>query len=352
MPFLEQTRQNFRQAGALTYASAQPTQLAIPRVGYLSKIVIHVTGVMTLVTGTGTHVLSEKGPWALLRRVRFQVGSGTELYNTSGYGNYLVNRMLKMQFRNEDGEVGAAYASQIYQAGVAAGANNWDFYLIIPVVPNDRDLVGLILLQAEGVVTNLLLEWQVAGGATSDFPVVLTGNATAAFAGRADIYLETFTVPALVEDQAPLDRVHQIIERIDPITAIGDVTLKMLEENTYLRIMHSVEVNGALNTTAVESLRFRYNVTDVPYEYDRQTKLFMQRYDYTKDFPVGFFYWDFFNQGYPNYGGDRDLVQASGLAELESIIKIASGTTLGSNNNIVRTITQQLVQVSTPVVEG
>jgi hypothetical protein len=351
MGFLENTRQNHRQAGSLTYASAQPAQLAIPKVGYLSKVIIHVTGVMTITPGTGTVALSEKGPWALLRRVRFQVGSGTELYNTSGYGAYLVNRMLKLQFRNEDGEVSAAYASKIYSAPIATGANTWNFFLVIPVVPNDRDLVGLILLQAEGVVTNLLLEWQVAGGATADFPVVLTGNATATFAGRADIWLETFTVPALVDDQAPLDRVHQIIERIDPITAIGDVTLKMLEENTYLRIMHSVEINGALDSDAVETLRFRYNMTDVPYEYTNAVKLFLQRYDYTKDFPKGFYYMDFFNQGYPNYGGDRDLVQASGLAELESILKIASGTTLGTNNNIVRTITQQLVQVSLPVVE-
>lgn len=350
MGFLENTRQNFRQAGSLNYQSAGFQQLAMPRVGYLSKVVVHVTGTMTITPGTGTALLSEKGPWPLLRRLRYQVGSGVELYNVSGYGTFLINRLLKMQFQPEDGEVGAAFGGSIYAAGVATGANTWNFFAVVPVVPNDRDLVGLILLQAEGVVTNLIVDWQVAGGATNDFPVVLTGNATAAFTGRADAWMETFTVPALVQDQAPLDRIHQIIERIDPITSIGDTTVKLLEENVYLRIIHAIEVNGLLDTADVESLRFRYNMTDVPYEYDGATFLWQQRYRYTKDMPKGVFVWDFFDQGYPNYGGDRDLVQASGLAELESIVKLASGTVLGSNNNLVRTITQQLVNVAAPAL--
>jgi len=352
MGFLEATRQNLRQFTSQAYVAGGQSLAPLPRVGYLSKIHIHVTGTMTITPGTGTAALSEKGPWALLRRIRYQIGSGTELFNTSGYGAYLVDRMSKLQYKPENGEVSASFASEIYQAGVSSGANAWDFHLTIPIVPNDRDLIGMILLQAEGTVTNLLLEWQLAGGATSDFPVVLTGNATAAFVGRADVYLETFTVPAELENQPPLDRVHQTIEQVSYIGAVGDNSIKLLEENTYLRIIHSIEVNGALSNAAVEKLLFRYNVTDVPYEIDRQMKEYLQRRDYTVDMPKGMFYWDFFNQGYPNYGGDRDLVQASGLAELESIIRIASGTVLGSNNNVVRTITQQLVLVSTPVSQS
>lgn len=352
MGFLEQTRQNIRRGGRADYASAGVSQVAIPRVGFLSKIIVHVTGVMTITPGTGTAVLSEQGPWSLLRRLRYQIGSGTELFNVSGYGTYLLNTLLKLGYKPDNGEISAPFANQIYQAGVSSGANNWDFFLEIPITPNDRDLLGLILLQAEGTVTNLLLEWQVAGGATTEFPVVLTGNATASFAGRADVYLETFTVPAEMESQPPLDRIHQVIERTDPVSSIGDISIKLLEENTYLRVIHSLQINGVLSTDALDTIYFRYNVTDVPYEMDRATKLFQQRRAYAKDFPKGMFFWDFFDQGYPNYGGDRDLVMASGLAELESVIRIASGTVLGSNNNSVRTITQQLVKVAMPVASA
>lgn len=348
MGFLESTRQNIREGGRADYASAGVSQIPLPKVGYLSKIHLHVTGTMTVTPGTGTATLSEKGPWTLLRRVRYQIGSGTELVNVSGYGLHLVDMMKKLEWVPNDGKISSSYAAQIYRAGVNSGANLWDFHITVPITPNERDLVGLILLQAEGTVTNLICEWQVAGGATNDFPVVLTGNATASFVGRVEAYLETFTVPAEIENQPPLDRVHQILERTDPITSTGDMSVKLLEENTYLRILHSIEVDGLLNTDAVESIAFRYNVTDVPYSINRPMKLFLQRSDYSRDSDKGLYYWDFFNQGYPNYGGDRDLVMASGLAELESLIRIDSGTSLGSNNNLIRTITQQLVRVSTP----
>lgn len=348
MGFLESTRQNVRQAGVLAYNAGQSSQLSLPRVGYLARLHIKVTGTMTVTPGTGSATLSEKGPWALLRRVRYQIGSGTELFNTSGYGAFLVDYHSKLGWEPDDGQIGASYASQIYSAGVSSGANTWAFHLTIPIVPNERDLLGLILLQSEGTVTNVLLEWQSAGGATNDFPVVLTGNATAAFTGNANVYVETFTVPAAIEDQPPLDRVHQVLETTTPITNTGDNVVKLLEENTYLRVIHSVEVNGALSTDSIDTVRFRYNVTDVPYELDRSMHLYLRRRAYVRDVPKGTFVWDFFDQGYPNYGGERDLVMASGLAELESILTVGSGVSLGSNNNVIRTITQQIVRVAAP----
>lgn len=350
--FLEATRQNIRKAGNLLYTAAGTSQLAIPRVGYLSKIHLRINGTMNVTPGTGTATLSEKGPWTLLRRIRYQIGSGTELFNVSGFGAHLVDLCSRLNYKPNNGEVSASFDSQIFSAGVASGNNTWNMHLTIPITPNDRDMLGLILLQAEGTVTNLLLEWQTAGGATNEFPVVLTGNATAVFTGNCDVVLETFTVPAALEDQPPLDRIHQVLERADPIFATGDNSIKLLEENTYLRVIHVIEVNGLLNTDALDSILFRYNVTDVPYEIERAMKLYLQRRAWTRDFPKGVYVWDFFDQGYPNYGGDRDLVMASGLAELESIIRIAAGTSLGSNNNVVRTIQQQLVRVSTPVAQA
>jgi hypothetical protein len=197
-------------------------------------------------------------------------------------------------------------------------------------------------------VTQFNVEWKTAAGNTHDFPVVVTGNATASFTGRMKLVLETFTVPSLLEDQPPLDRVFQTMERVDTINSIGENAIKMLEENTYLRLIHSVEVNGRLDTDAVERLRLRYNITDVPYELDYDVALYLERRRYTRDMPPGVYVWEFFDQGYPNYGGDRDLLMASGLAELESMLDISSGVVLGSNNNVVRTIQQQVVRVANP----
>ena len=348
--FLESTRQNIRKAGQSAYVALGSSQLALPKVGYLARIHLHVTGVMNIVPGSGSATLSEKGPFTLLRRVRFVLGNGTELFNTSGFMASLVDKHSRINYVPESGRISAPFENQVYAAGVASGNNDWNFHLTLPICPNERDLVGLILLQAEGVTSNFIAEWQAAGGATSEFPVVLTGNATATFTGRIDVYLETFTVPAMGEDQPPLDRVHQVIERVDPIFSVGENSIKLLEENTYLRIIHAVEIDGALSTDSVDEMRLRYNVTDVPYQIDRAMMLYLTRRAWTKDFPKGVFHWDFMDQGYPNFGGERDLVMASGLAEFESVLQIGSGVTLGPNNNLVRTVQQQLVKVEAPTL--
>lgn len=346
--FLAATRQNIRKLSQESYVSGGIAQRQLTKTGLLSKIMLHVNGVMTITPGTGTAALSEQGPWALFRRIRFQMGNGTELYNTSGFMAYVVNLFARIGYEPDDGQISASFAADVYAAGASTGANTWDFTLSIPIVPNDRDLAGLILLQADAAAANLIIDWQVAGGATNDFPIILTGNATAAFVGTCDVYLETFTVPAEGQNMPPLDQLFQTIERQDPIFATGENTVKLLPENTYLRIIHAVFVNGVLSSTALDEMLLRYNVANVPYQIDRKMKLFYQRYEWTKDFPKGIYYWDFFNQGYPNYGGERDLVEAAGLSEFESLIRIASGTSLGSNNNKIVTVAQQLVDIAVP----
>lgn len=349
MGFNESTRQNIREAGRADYAAGQSSVLSLPRVGYLGKAHIIVNGTMTITPGTGTATLSEKAPWNLFRRIRYEIGSGTTLFSTSGWGAYLVDLRSKLGYDpDNNGGVDSGSGGEIYSAAANAGANDWDFGLTIPITPNDRDILGMILLQGEGTVTQFNLEWSNAGGATHDFPIVLTGNATAAFTGTAKLVLETFTVPAALENQPPLDRVFQTLETVNPIFSVGENAIKMMEENSYLRIIHSVELNGRLNTNDVEKMRLRYNITDVPYELDLDTMLYLERRRYTRDMPKGVFVWEMFDQGYPNYGGDRDILAAGGLAELESMINVTAGATLGANNNVVRTIQQQVVRVSNP----
>lgn len=349
MGFNERTRQNIRNAGRTDYAAGQSSVISMPRVGYLARAHILVDGVMTVTPGTGTATLSEKAPWNLFSRIRYEIGSGTTLFNTSGWGAYLTDLRSKLGYNPAyDGDMSSPFQTEIYDVSADSGDNDWKFGLTIPIVPNERDILGLILLQGEGTVTQFNLEWKQAGGLTHDFPVVLTGNATATFEGTAKVVIETFTVPSLLEDQPPLDRVFQTLETVSPIHSVGENAIKLMEENTYLRLIHSVEINGRLSTDAIDRLLLRYNITDVPYEIDKDTQLYLERRRYTRDMPKGVFVHEFFDQGYPNYGGDRDLVAAQGLAELESILHVNSGTTLGANNNVVRTIQQQIVRVANP----
>lgn len=354
MAFNDATRQNIRNVGSLAFSSGNPATFAVPQVGYLAKFHILVQGTMTITPGTGTAALSPKGPWNLIKRLRYEIGAATTLFSCSGYSTYLVNLRDKLGYNpsTSDNLTNAQANADLYAAGVASGANTWAFGVTLPVVINDRDLAGLILLQAQGTVTQLVIEWNSEGGAGIGFPVTLTGNATAAFVGTAYITMETFTVPAVTENQPPLDRIFQTLERVDPIFNTGENAIKHMEDNTYVRLIQTLELNGALNSASVDSRALRYNITDIPYSLTRSADEYIDRRRYTRDMPAGTFVWEFFDQGYPNYGGDRDMIDASGLAEFESVFYINSGATLGSNNNVVRTVQQQLVQLASAPVAG
>lgn len=345
MTFNQATRQNIRRVGAADYSAGSTTSVTLPRVGYLARIHLHVTGTLTVTPGTGSATLSEKGIASLLRRVRFQANNGNDIFNVSGYGAHLVDSFSRLDYEPYNGKTSPGYQTEIYDVSVDSGANEVEFGITIPVTPNERDVAGLMLLQSEGLVTQVVFEWQYAGGATNDYPVVLTGDATASFTGEAEVYLETFTVPNLVEDQPPVDTMYQTIETVQPISSIGENSVALLRANTYQRIIHIVELNGSLNTTDVEKRAFRYNRTEIPYELGRKMDLQLTRRRWGRDFPTGTFVWEFYSQGYPNFGGGRDLVDANALAELESLIYIASDATLGSGNNNIRTITQQFVRL-------
>lgn len=351
MPFEAATRQNLRPINQMDFVAGGRVAQSLPRVGYLARIYLHFSGVNTVTLNAATAALSPKGPWNLWSRLRVQANQGTDIYNVSGHGSYLLD-LLSMYRRDPQAspDRAAAYAgSYLYSAGVAAGANNWEFGLCIPIVPNERDMAGILLLQSEMLTTQLVIEYSQMFGLTFDFPVTVTGGATAVMTA-ATTYpeIEIFTVPANAADQPPLTTLHQTIELIQPIASTGDQVVNLLRANTYMKLIHVVEANGALDTADVGRLQFKYNNSETPYDLTLRHQLQLQRRRYGADLPAGTFVWDFFHQGLPNFGGGRDFVDGSSVAELQSIVTLNAGTTLGGGNNNLRTITEQLVNLGAP----
>ena len=351
MSFETATRQNLRPINQMDYIAGGIQVQSLPRVGYLARIHLHFSGTNTVTVGTGTAALSAKGPWNIWNRIRLQANQGTDIWNVTGYGSFLMD-LLSFWRRQPDlsPDRSESYASTyVYSAGVANGANTWEFGLTIPIVPNERDMAGIVLLQSEMLTAQLRLEYNQLYGATFDFPVVTTGNATAALT-NATTYpeIEIFTVPADPADQPPLTTLHQTLELQQSVASTGDNVVNLLRANTYMKIIHYLALNGALDTADITRGQFRYNNSEVPYDLTIRHQLQQQRRRYGTDLPVGTWVWDFFNQGLTNFGGGRDFVDGSSVAELQSILTIASGATLGSGNNWINTITEQLVNIGAP----
>ena len=74
----------------------------------------------------------------------------------------------------------------------------------------------------------------------------------------------------------------------------------------------------------------------------------MQLERYGRPLPDGVLVWDFFYQGIPNLGNNRDFVDTHNVSEFDQFVNIDSSADLGSNNNVMRVIRDTLLDV-TPV---
>ncbi len=350
MAFLEATRQNIvpLPAGAQAFTSGQPVSSTLPRAGYGCRVIIHVNGTMTVTLGGGTAALSATGPFSLFSRLGVLVNAATDILSLSGYGASLVDRVIPdadgALFLDTAPGVSRAYSGALYQAPTAAGANTWDFNLVLPIAINFQDPIGLLLLQSPETTAELRLTWNTEYGLNTNWPnnpVTVTGAATAAFVGNAFVDVEFFEVPARPEDRPDIRFLHTLTESRMALTSAGDNFVPLPRGNTYLRVLHSIVANGALDTVDLNKLELSWNQTTKPYNIRRHTQLMLQRARYGQDMPVGAFVHDWFTTR-----TTRDVIHTQAITDLMSNVSLLSGTTLGSNNNFVDTIAEQLVQIA------
>lgn len=350
-PFGRSTRQNIRQIDTLDFQLGGIVSRAIPRVGYLARIYLLFNGTNTITLGGGTAALDAMGPWNMVARLRVAANAGQDIYSTSGWMNYLLGYTTWGPMSDIAVNPGTArsYAGTIYSAGVGAGANTWNVPYLIPLAMTEMAEPGLVLLQNELSLVQLSIQNTSAMFNTAGTlaPVLVTGAATSALTGTFTPIVEYFAVPASEGDRPDIMWLHQILEFTQPVAGTGDQQINLLRDNIYLQIIHSVVLNNALNTANVNRMKLVINQSDVPYDIPLSAYLMLQRHRYGFDLPVGTFIHDFLYQGIAGYGGERDLLNGRATSELQSILTIDAGATIGSNARII-TCTRQLVRLAEP----
>src|SRR6266851_5250634 len=95
MPFRFSTRQDIQKVGQIAFSASGGTPLELPRVGFLSRIILQFVGTVTL-SGAGAN--SNLGPWNLLSRIKVNSNINSFIWDTTGYGAYLEQRTIDMGF--------------------------------------------------------------------------------------------------------------------------------------------------------------------------------------------------------------------------------------------------------------
>lgn len=347
MAFMNATRQNKRKIFSIAYDSGNRVSRDLPATGLLANLFIRVKGTLTVTPGSGTATLKadQQGrPYGLVDRVQLTANSGTDIVNVSGFGLYLRNLMTDNAYVDilaanmVEGESG----NPVYQFGTSSGANAVEFTLKVPVVTNERDLAGLIMLQNRETLMTLTLDWANAANLFT-----LTGNAAVSFSGSAEVTMEYFSVPSDEKDYPDLSLVHTLLEDKVDVDGTGDLQYTVPRGNIYMRIIHRVLLNAApAGYDDVDRLVLQYNQSEQPYMIDGHDVLYQQRERYKRDLPKGVYAWDFSYQGQAGLGGARDLVNSRAITDFLSIVRINTAATLGSNNNKLLTVREQLVPLA------
>lgn len=347
MGFREATRQNFTELPTQQYTPGGRLYFELPKVGLLSKLLLTFQGTLTVTAGSGACTVSPKGPWNLIKRIRIVANSGAAIYDVSGYGTYVINQLQRYAHSPGTSLVDRGIGTECFNHPTATGT--LVFGLEIPVCTNDADGIGLLLLQNSATQLVLEVEFNSTADAVGfDAPYKLTVDAAAALsATKVGVLMEYFNVPRKQEDYPPLNVVHQWLEQQDSIASVGAFTKSMLRGNTYMRLLHYVTLNGLLNTADVEKLRILYNQSEVPYTISKLPQLLLQRSRYGFDLPKGTFLHDwYYSKGLVGLGDSRDFINSANVTEFQTELTIASGATLGTGNNFVNTISEQLIRIA------
>ena len=348
MSFLTATRFNKRRIASIPYDGGNRVSYDLPATGLLANLYLRMTGTLTTTLGGGTATLkaNQQGrPFGLLDRIQLTANSGTDIVNVTGFGLFLRALMTD----NGYPDIASANLSEaesgnpVYQFPTTfTGAQTVEFSLKIPIVNNDRDLTGLIMLQNKETLLTLQMDF-----ADISSLFTLTGGATVSFTGDVTLTTEYFSVPGNREDYPDLSVIHTLIEDRVPIDGVGDLQYVTPRGNVYMRMLHRVLLNDTpAGYDDIDRLTLQFNQTDTPYFIDGHDVLVQQRERYKRDLPKGVYVWDWTYQGQAGLGGSRDLINSRAITDFLSIIKINTSATLGTNNNKLLTVREQLVPLT------
>lgn len=339
-------------------ANSQYVRVDVQQVGYAAMYVVQVYGKIT----TGT---SAAGNWSaffpgnLLQTLAYRSNEGTEVYRTSGWGNFLVQSVLNPAYcplQNVSGcNPGTTWATNKgMQTAVFAGptpasalgsSTTYNIMLthLIPIAADERLSAGLLLLQNQSTRAQIEMSTNalVGNGGNNGWgnaTINLGVGATIALTGR--ISTEFFGVPTngATPDQ---NFMHRWIEEEVSWVASGDFIYKVPVNGIISRVIAGVENNGAQQpwfstggdptTQNGTNYQTTYAASQAPEVEDIKIGLWRNRWNYSSDLPDGVFVYEYSRgAGGVELGWDgRDVYDTAYLTELALKLNLAVTPTTG-----------------------
>lgn len=316
--FAQTTRQNLQMLPSDTKQGGATTmQFTLPKARLLSKIMLNVEATVKVTHATNSSISSDKlAPYRILRRVSVDLNNGFSPFVIDGAGLALYNMIRLNPDVVEPSATKRKSLCYFPTIGVSSAGSEtkFNFTVELPITLNQRDPVGLILLQNES--TQVTVTADIANGSE------IFGNQAGYTVEIPSITItpmvETFTLPAVQEAFPDLSVIKLVSSRTETFAGSGQNILKLNVGTIYRKVIMFLEDNDGRPMTEADitsNIDLVFNQADVPYSIRPVLLTHKNCSDLGFTLPEGCYAFDFTNQGIPNLGGSRDYIDTERLTE-------------------------------------
>ncbi len=300
--FALHTRQHIMELPALTGLGPDRTvSFSLPKVRLLSKIALVVEGNLVIGTAAAT-ALARFSPYSILRRVQVSINNGFNPVNLSGGETFITN------IARHNGVVHKPIAGneRTVAPGLTVASHPFRFTAEYPITLNERDAVGLFLLQNEETVVTVNVD---IGPLSS----LVTPGATTVLSVtdfRITPVLETFSIPAVPNAFPDISILKLQQSQLNEAPTSGVMTIRLPVGTTYRKIF--IDCGDIVLTSPIELV---LNQADTPYSITPRYLRAKNEEMYGDEMPANVYALDFSYQGIANLGGLRDYIDTERLTE-------------------------------------
>lgn len=314
--FAVATRQNKQALGSLAVVNGGDFSIALPKTKLLKKVSLLVQATLTATHATLTaYTPAAAAPFSLLKRLSLDINNGFSPYKIEGVDAY-INAYLEQSAAAVIARAGSGRTPNIMPLVCSPGgtANAIKFLIEMPVTINDRDPIGLVLLQNEETIVTL----NGTVGTDADIAPASAGF-TFVLSGITIIpQIESFSVPAATDAYPDISILKLVQTQSEAIAGAGSKTIKMLTGNTYRRLaifLSDAAGVGLADSAIAGNFELNFNQADTPYKVNPTILAMENAKQFGAPLPQGWYVFDFAYQGIVNLGGTRDYVDTERLAE-------------------------------------
>ena len=328
MLFANATRKYEQSLPSQTLIENQTLSFQLPKTRFLSKIYLIVKGSFKVAHASdATYTKTTFDKYNLIKRVRMSINNGFNPYDISGSMLRLYNQMNKFATPSADNFSLDVLGNTVSSAGTT---NNVSMVLELPITINERDPIGLLLLQNEQSIVTLNIDCGAISDLMTETDHVITEKAI-----TITPVIETFSIPSIPDAIPDYSIVKLVNEQTENIVNTSEMTVKVPVGLTYRKLglyLSSDAVKTPIAHSKLSYFKFQFNQADTPIYVPADQVAYKNKVDYAGQVPVGAYLFDFSNQGIANLGGGRDYIDTERLTECW--VSIGFNNLSGSSNYV------------------